>query len=259
VHPTLRSGLRKYNALRQQFDAVLLGDESDIFERELRKCLAKRPSFVPAKKGSRVFILNPQPFVPAEFLGLGWSLWLGPANGSGIEGRPAIDERSLALSEVDVASIRFENMLNEEDGEISVRGEEKILRLKTAKFIRLDARLGRDLLAEPKHETLVWLYRERGITGFDLPGTVLRDPNGNRYVPCLYRNERRWNWNANWLENDWNRSNPSAVQASHFISPPTSFREEFCFVAILWKLKKSLFSQTALREAIQVLEGGGAF
>jgi hypothetical protein len=50
--------------------------------------------------------------------------------------------------------------------------------------------------------------------------TILRNPNGNRYVLYLYWNDGRWNWNANWLENDWNVNNPSAVLATLFISLP---------------------------------------
>lgn len=48
--------------------------------------------------------------------------------------------------------------------------------------------------------------------------TFLRNSNGNRYVLYLYWNEGKWNWNYNWLDNDWNASNPSAVSATRFIS-----------------------------------------
>ncbi len=49
------------------------------------------------------------------------------------------------------------------------------------------------------------------------------DPNGNRYVLYLYRNDDgRWNWSANWLDNDWNDRNFSAHVATFFISPSTS-------------------------------------
>jgi len=51
---------------------------------------------------------------------------------------------------------------------------------------------------------------------------ILRNPNGNRYILYLYRNDNgKWNWNYNWLDNDWNTDNPSAVLANPFISPPT--------------------------------------
>jgi hypothetical protein len=48
--------------------------------------------------------------------------------------------------------------------------------------------------------------------------TILRNPNGNRYVLYLYWNGGQWNWNYNWLDNDWSAHNPSAVLATLFIS-----------------------------------------
>src|SRR3989344_1593815 len=49
--------------------------------------------------------------------------------------------------------------------------------------------------------------------------TKLRNPNGNCYVLYLYFSDGRWNWNYNWLDNDFNANNPSAVLATLFISP----------------------------------------
>jgi hypothetical protein len=49
--------------------------------------------------------------------------------------------------------------------------------------------------------------------------TILRNPNGNRNILYLYRNDDgKWNWNYNWLDNDWNSDNPSAL-ANLFVSP----------------------------------------
>ena len=50
---------------------------------------------------------------------------------------------------------------------------------------------------------------------------IYRDSNGNLYVRYLYWNGDRWNWNYNWLDNDFDQSNP-ALLANLFISPPTS-------------------------------------
>jgi len=57
--------------------------------------------------------------------------------------------------------------------------------------------------------------------------TILRSPNGNRYVLYLYFNDGKWNWNYNWLENDFNGNNPSAVLATLFISLLHSLQESF--------------------------------
>jgi len=35
-------------------------------------------------------------------------------------------------------------------------------------------------------------------------GSVWRNPNGNRNVACLDRNDAKRNLNLNWCENDWN-------------------------------------------------------
>ena len=45
-----------------------------------------------------------------------------------------------------------------------------------------------------------------------------RNSDGNLYVRYLYWNGDRWNWNYNWLDNDWNADNPSAALATFFIS-----------------------------------------
>lgn len=55
--------------------------------------------------------------------------------------------------------------------------------------------------------------------------TFLRNPNGNRYALYLYWNDGKWNWNYNWLDNDFDASNPSAVLANLFISPPHQISE----------------------------------
>ena len=54
---------------------------------------------------------------------------------------------------------------------------------------------------------------------------ILRNPNGNRNSLYLYWNDGEWIWNTNWLDNDWNRNNLSAlvpasssVRANLFIS-----------------------------------------
>jgi len=45
-----------------------------------------------------------------------------------------------------------------------------------------------------------------------------RNSDGNLYVRYLYWNDRRWNSDFNWLENDWNGNNPAAVLATGFTS-----------------------------------------
>jgi hypothetical protein len=53
-----------------------------------------------------------------------------------------------------------------------------------------------------------------------------RNSNGNLYVRYLYWNDGAWNWNNNWLDNDWNGNNPSAVLAT-FSSSLLAIGESF--------------------------------
>lgn len=45
-----------------------------------------------------------------------------------------------------------------------------------------------------------------------------RNQDGNLYVRYLNRDDDRWNWNDNWLDNDWNSDNPAAVSATLFMN-----------------------------------------
>ncbi len=54
-----------------------------------------------------------------------------------------------------------------------------------------------------------------------------RNTDGNLYVRYLYWNDDGWNWNDNWLDNDWNSDNPAAVSASPFMSPSGASRGSF--------------------------------
>jgi hypothetical protein len=58
---------------------------------------------------------------------------------------------------------------------------------------------------------------------------INRNPDGNLYVRYLYWNGDRWNWNYNWLDNDFNGNNPAALCNSLYFSPRALFGE-FCFV-----------------------------
>ena len=50
-------------------------------------------------------------------------------------------------------------------------------------------------------------------------GARFRNANGNLYVKYLYWNGSRWNWNYNWLDNDWNSNNPAASLANLIVLP----------------------------------------
>jgi len=154
-----------------------------------------------------------KPFNPTNVFGDGWSIWRGAANTNGLTGNEEQDARSLALTAIDFANVRFEHCLR--NGEDRITGNEKLARLIASNAIRLDARLGQALFEEEDHKTLEWLYTTRGVKWLDFFGTVLRYPRGYRCVLCFYRGgDGQWRRSANWLDHDWFVGCPSAVLAS---------------------------------------------
>lgn len=156
-----------------------------------------------------------KPFNPETFIGKGRTIWKGPADGDGLAGEEEQDAQSLALTTVDIGKVIFEHTLV--DKETSVKGEEKLKRLITAKRIRLDAKIGQSLWEEPGKRTLEILRIQRGITWFDLPGTVLRNPGGGRDILCFDWDGGEWNWNYDWLGVGWDADCPSGVLASPLV------------------------------------------
>lgn len=148
-----------------------------------------------------------QPFNPAAFIGQGWTIWRGPANGDGLTGQEDQDNRSLALTEIDLTKVQLVTMLK--PNETSIKGDEKFKRLKRAKHICLDAKAFQTLWENQDRIPEEWKGK---YIFFD--GTVLRNPDGYRCVLYLYFGGGRWHWNCHWLDNDWYSDSPSAVLAS---------------------------------------------
>mgnify|MGYP001574659035 FL=1 len=151
------------------------------------------------------------PFNPAEFLGSGWSIWKGPADGDGLSGEEEQDERSLAITELDLSRVQLVTCLNE--GEECITGEERLKRLKENNFIRLDASIFLTLWQNQHFIPGVW--KKTNTTFIFFEGTILRSPGGARCVLCLFWDGSEWFWlYFHWLEDVWSVSNPSAVLAS---------------------------------------------
>jgi hypothetical protein len=145
-----------------------------------------------------------KPFDIVKFFGENWSIWKGPAGGAGVFGEDDVDQRSLAIVEVDVLTIIFfETCLKDDKHKTS--GEEKLLKLKATKeFIRFGADvfmgLWLDYQTNKGKSVLEFLYRTKKISYLDFFGTVFRKPNADRYVLHLYREDiRGWDWGCFWL------------------------------------------------------------
>jgi hypothetical protein len=176
----------------------LSGGKGEEWHRQLLKFL--RRETVTWSKSGVITIDRTTPFDPVAFIGEGWKI-------------EEEDERSLALTEVDLTAVRFETMLK--DRETYVKGETKLERLKKAGHVRLDAkvfqRLWENQYLIPEH----WKEKTNGNTTYIFfDGTVLRDSNGNRYVLYLYWRGGAWDWGVRWLGDGWGVRGPSAVLAS---------------------------------------------
>jgi ethanolamine utilization protein EutQ (cupin superfamily) len=168
------------------------------------------------KMGGKVIVDGPrvisidrtEPFDPAKFIGDGWTI-------------EEQDERSLALTEVDLTEAAFETTLKK--GEKTVGGEEKLKRLKEDGRIRLDAGIFRTLWENQHLIPEKWKEQTNGNTTFIyFDGTVLRDSGGSRYVLCLCWSGGGWNWYYDWLGGDWDARSPSVVLASSTVASDAS-------------------------------------
>jgi len=141
-----------------------------------------------------------KPFDPASFISKGWKI---------VEQ----DERSLAISELDLNVVRLERMLKSKESYID--GEENLRRLKSTGHIRLDAKIFEILWNNQQLIPEKWKEKTDGKTTFIFfDGTILLDPGGDRYAHYLDWNDGRWRWRCYWLDSYRNVNDSSAVLAS---------------------------------------------
>ena len=141
-----------------------------------------------------------KPFDPVNFIVAGWSI-------------EEQDEKSLALTKVDLAKVVFETTL--EKNEKNIKGEERLERLKEKNVVRLDAKIFQ-MLWENQH--LIpenWKEKTNGNTTYIFfDGTVLRSSDGRRYVLYLCWDGGEWDGDYGWLGGGFGASDPSVVLAS---------------------------------------------
>ncbi len=128
---------------------------------------------------------------PLVILAQGWSFWKGPKDGDGLSGEEERDKVSMNRKEVDFNDeVDFLDRLAE--NEISISGEEKIVRLKKLgrMIYGLNVFLGLWLdydSYEDKSESVLGRLRQgRGMTHVDFLGDVLRNPDGKRCGLQIY-------------------------------------------------------------------------
>lgn len=156
-------------------------------------------------------------FSITEFIGADWKVWQGPADGQGLDGEEDRDPRNVDIKEIDWVQVMRETCLK--SGETSIKGEEKLRRLKELGHIRLGGSaflaLWRDYQVNKEKSVLEWLYNTFGVTYLDFFGLVLRSPYSFRCVLYLYRrDDGQWDWDTDWLGLDWRARHFSALLAS---------------------------------------------
>lgn len=123
------------------------------------------------------------------------------------------DKCSAALREIDLSKINLVTMLAE--GEASIVGGEKLKRLKEACHVRLDAKMFNILWINQRLIPELWREKTNGKTTYIFfDGSILRNPDGNCCVLCLYWLDGEWCWGYRWLDDRLGSNCPSAVLAS---------------------------------------------
>jgi len=94
----------------------------------LRVWVVVKPLAVDASAKPHVIQINrSKPFNPAEFIGAGWSVWRGPANGNGLEGEEERDPRSAMLTELDIGQVQLVTCLKQNEKVLIGRALKSVL------------------------------------------------------------------------------------------------------------------------------------
>jgi len=158
------------------------------------------------QRATEPHILKRQPFDPVKFIGKGWTIdeQVGERTGDNLDAGKIVRKDYL------------------KSGESSVNGEERLKRIKAAPGdVQLDADDFLALYEEKGQLTLRWFYETKSITWLSFWGTILRRPDGGRYVLCLCRGGGgSWHWYYRWVDSArWDACDPAGVLASPPATP----------------------------------------
>ncbi len=148
----------------------------------------------------RIIQLDPnEKFDPFTFISPAWKIWKGPRSGDGLEGKEEIDHRSCNLTSLNLSETSLLTCFWGD--ETFVIGEDKLNRLrKLRKVIKLGGNvfmaLWNDYLLNKDSSCLEWLRKYRDVVYLDFFGTILRGPDGLRYVIYLFFDHSVgvWRW-----------------------------------------------------------------
>lgn len=156
----------------------------------------------PSEDARVMLIDRSKQFHPMDLIGGDWTL-------------RRQDEQSLALSQIDPASIRLKDML--EPSEILITGEERIRRLKGMNYVPLDAQV---FLAFWKNPHLIPPVMKESTNGknkliyFDESELLLRHRHSANAIPYtlfMYNMGQGWEWYVRTTGSMRGTRSPSAV------------------------------------------------
>lgn len=184
------------------------GWQERVARRMMQQIEHNFPAFPEA--GSNILKLDNRLFGPAEFIGHGWTIWKGPEDGDGLYGKEEQDERSLALSEVNLTDVYLRTMLENHEGQVSYATW--LERLKRSGLIRLDAKVFQTFWENQNLIPERWKEKTNGHTTYIyFDGTILRDPGGLRHIIFLCWTGMAWRWRTVWAGHDFHLGCFSAV------------------------------------------------
>lgn len=131
-------------------------------------------------------------FNPVKFLGSGWSIWKGPADGDGLSGDEDVCPKASAIKEVELSKVIFKNCMNGDEERISVKeGIDRLNESDDFTGFGLGIFLGfwEDYQIHREFSVLERLHQDFGVWELYFPGTILRNPNGERIIIFLGRTE----------------------------------------------------------------------
>jgi hypothetical protein len=155
----------------------------------------------PNPLGSMKLMINRGRFNPIEFLGEGWKII-----------SEETDKVSATITQLDLSQVQQVTKLV--DGEAYISGEERLRRLKSSNYIRLDADIFFNFWENqhliPSQWKVLINGRPRCVY---FHGTVFERTHGLRYVLYLYW-DGSWKWSTSWLDDTFHLYHPSAVLKS---------------------------------------------
>ncbi len=207
----LRKALRKHNGLRQQLDNMLLGDNGDEVETELKKFLTKRPCWIPVvekpKLVSNLKLTTIDFDSPARL----------PFNGAVLEVHQGSGIVTLERK-ADGGYLNGKKLglfLSEGQKNGSKRGHDLRTELE-ARGHNVSAKVLDACVEHPEFWPDEWKKDEKGNTlyVFFWDDIFRRPANGDLYVRYGYWGGGKVVSSYDWLDYKWNSSNPSASSAS---------------------------------------------